>query len=731
MAETITKGGIATKDLKIDGIENRGIKNLADEETIVKAVQELVNERVKDQENLLEQHFDDLDYYDYMFRCGRNDTQKSAHKPMETPTDSKANVGASMFFRQIMQSAAKTYSLQHGRDRFFGYSPVMTNGVPYSDEDGKLQAEQLNTLAKWNLDQDHFDDRILAPIDMMIPRDGLALLAANWIRKKESRRFTVPGTIDEETGKQSDNTEMEIELLTENRASFSLISPQMTRLDPTIDSIQDQECFSVLNIIGIGDCVNYVQQGYWSEDAFRKLDDDARWDGTSGNARASETDANAGLSNEPSTDTGKFLHWRCWINLPISEEGALDEKTVVPQRYIAEFVGNSIDQAVCVRIERNDDPDDEIPVQVIWDYPDSPGRFFHISKGHILKNNYAVETTTINQMIDNVSLCLDPPTIEQKGAVQNTDRKFGRGKRWVVRGNINEAVKEWNIADRTQTSLGLLQYIKDDSKMAVHTDPSQMGEGLGARASATEASGVMRLSAAPSVMNSKYITNQLFTFVARKLASYWKAYSLPEQVVRITDTSAPIQDIKPSEIYADFDVKVDIVDEIVDDIVEEQKISQDLALITSNEMLAQKVDIDALLEEYFIRRYKKSFIANNADFDSREAARRELQIMLVNQQPVQAQQEQNHRVHLDIKRAERLRYRGVEDQYMPGIQYLDNNIDQHAQMMGGGATGSQQPQQPSPTDGQPLGGAGDMPAQAPGGGQPAGAGTPMQQAAGQ
>jgi len=730
MAKTITAGGIETKDLQIEGIEARtDVTNLAGEKEIADAVITYVCEQVTSQESLLEQYHEELIHYDYMFRCGRSATEKAANTPMKTADGPRSDVGASMFFRQIMQSSAKTFALQHGRDRFFKYTPVSTAGVPYSAEDGKVQAEQLNTLSKWSLDQDNFEDRVLTPIDMMIPRDGLALIAANWIRKNELRTYRIPGEPGE-NGEMGEPETITSELLTENRPSFSIVSLFSARFDPNIDTVQDQECFSVVDTIGMGGVITMVKNGYWDEESFKKLNAGHRWDGSSGTLFREEQAENADLTDEPSSDTGKFLLWRTWVNLPI-DGNDMDEKTIVPSRYICEFLGNSIDQAVCMRIERNDDPDDEVPVGVVHDYPDSPGRFFHISKGHVLKNNYAVETTAVNQMCDGASLVQDPPLIERKGAVLSTNRKFGRGKRIVVKGNVNEDIKEFQIQDRTQTSLALLEYTKSDSMMAIHTDPSQMGEGLGARASATEASGVMRLSAAPSVMNAKYITNQLFTFVARKTASYWKAFSVPEQIVRITDSDSPIQDIRPIEIYADFDVKIDVVDEIVDDIVEEQKLSQDLALFSKDQNLNQMVDMPSLLEEYFVRRYKKSFISNQIDYDAKQRATAENTQMMIGGEPVPVEQTQDHRAHLDIHRAERLRYRGLEgDERFQRIELLDRHMEQHEGYMGQGQP-QQQGAESQLTDGEPLGGAGDVPAAGPDGGVPAGVGQAIQEGAGQ
>lgn len=724
----VTVGGADTKDLKIDKVETRvEFENFADNKEISASVTTVVDEYIKSFEALLDPEFSELDHYDYMYRCGRNATEASSNDAMAKTEDPRSDVGASMFFRQVMQSAAKTYSLQHGRDSFFKYVPISTKGVVFSDEDGAMQASQMNTLSKWNLDQIGFDERVLMPLNISVARLGVGILMADWVREQKLITVTIPSAVDPETGAVAEKNEtIEINTLVKNHMDVKLLNVQSCRFDPSISAIQDQECFAVTNVIGLSDVVQMVKSGYWSEEQFLKLSQDTRWDGESGDSSKEATSDNFDIGAEANNKTGKFLMWRVWVNLPIAD-GKMDEKTIIPERYVCDFIGNTIDASVCMRIERNDDPDDEIPAEAVYDYPDVDGRFFHISKGHVLKNNYAVEVTAINQMIDGVSLAMNPPTIEKKGAIVKRPQKYSRNERFVVRNSVNEDIRELVITDKSQTSLMLLNYIRDDSKMAVHTDPAQMGEGLGARATATEASGVMKLSAAPSVMNAKYITKQTFGWLGRKMDSYWKAFSLPEQVVRITDSRNPIQDVKPDQLKAPMDVRVDVVDEIVNDIMEENKISQDLQLFSTNQELGAMVDMQALLEEYFIIRYKKDFSSDVVDYDARSTAESENNMMMINGVTVKPEQTQNHRVHLELHKAERLRYRGVEAQY-PSVQVLDNHIEAHTAMMGGGGQQVRQPEQIAPA---PAGGAGTIPAQGLGGGEPPTVGAVTQKAVAQ
>lgn len=671
----LTGGIVETKEMDIQQETREGAhENYASDKEISEAVKAFVDEKIKTRISQLEPYWDEMVHYDYMWRCGKSAAQRALNKKMAQIEETKSDVGATMFFRQVAQSAAKTYSLQASRDKYWEYVPVHNPGIPYSKEEGESQASQLNVLCQWSLDKDRFDTKLIQ-IDTLVPKYGILFVGVNWVRKQGRRTYTIPG------GEGQEAQTVEIDTIIENRPVITVYDPFSVIADPNIDSIQEQECLGVTGVISFAEALRMVQEGYWDLEAFQTLGPNQQWDGRAGRPKADDISLNTDITVLASDKTASLLKWDCWVMLPIGEDGSMDEKKNIPVRYRCTFLGNSIGDSVCVRIERNDDPDDEIPIEAIHDYPDDPGKLFHISKGSILKNNYAVEVTAVNQMVDGVTLALEPPMIERKGALLKFPG-WGRSKRVVVRDDPERDIKVMAIPDRTQTGLALLGYVKDDSKMAIHTDPSQMGEGLGSRASATEASGVMKMSAAPSVMNSKYITEQLFVFLAKKIKSYWQNFGMTEQVIQITDDEGPLQTIKPAEITGEFDVRVDVVDRMVDDIMGEQRLSQDIQMILGAPQLAEVVDIEELLKEYFIIRYGKSYVQPHMDADATAAARKENR-MIAAGEVIRPEDGQNHKVHLKEHRAERMRYRGVEEQF-PAVAILDQMIEGHMQMMEGG-----------------------------------------------
>ena len=69
-----------------------------------------------------------------------------------------------------------------------------------------------------------------------------------------------------------------------------------------------------------------------------------------------------------------------------------------------------------MRFERNPDPDDEIPLQVINVMPDCPNELYHTTTGEIIRSDYSVACTLKNMFIDNTAYRTDPPQVVVDGA---------------------------------------------------------------------------------------------------------------------------------------------------------------------------------------------------------------------------------------------------------------------------------------------------------------------------
>ena len=156
---------------------------------------------------------------------------------------------------------------------------------------------------------------------------------------------------------------------------------------------------------------------------------------------------------------------------------------------------------------------------------------------------------------------------------------------------------------------------------------------------------------------------------------------------------------------------MDIVDRVVNDILGEQKIAEDIAKFAQSPTTAGLIDFDGLLNEYFIIRYGKSFVKNYDDSDAIAMAHENIARIAAGDPALPPVDGQNTKAHLKVYRADRVRYRGVEDKFEMQVAALDKLIEQFALQDGGqGQPQAQAPEIPS-VAGAPdvaLGGGGNM-----------------------
>jgi hypothetical protein len=245
-------------------------------------------------------------------------------------------------------------------------------------------------------------------------------------------------------------------------------------------------------------------------------------------------------------------------------------------------------------------------------------------------------------------------------------------------GDIN-AIKEFSVRDTTQSTAGLLNLVESDSMRAAQLGPSQMDEFAGSRTSASEAIAVNRNSMQPQLMQVRYVLEQFLPWYGSKLRSYWQAFSYPEQVLRLTDEPKYTQ-VRPKDIYGEFDVEVNIVDEYEDSALELQKINNILMTVASSPMLIQSQTHQLNVGELIRRWLEKQRITGIGKIvmpamgvDASRVAKLENIAIVENGMYDRPQMGENHQIHLSEHTGERIRWNGIEDQN-PNVALLDQHI---------------------------------------------------------
>ena len=659
---------------------------------------------------------------DYMYKGAQNrsitkyEEQKGANLEdfPGNPSTEVAQSGSTLFHRQVRQLAAQGASVQFSRDVPFKYEPIINDDNPETYEKGESMAGQLNVLAKWTMKHDKFNKKSIEFWHQIFKLGNVPIIAEQVIKKgvRKVREPIVQPMQNPATGEITSQVvgynEFDQEFTVENHPSIRILPVETLYADMYIGNIQGQNCLVIPSLKNYSELLDGVRAGYYDSNnvislAGEEMVGKYRWDGVSGEPltrfKLANNEAIAGDSY-----TGQFLVWDVFMRSPI-QDGTWDVKTM-PEIWWGTFVGNQIVNSLCVRLEKSTDPDGEFPIEMIHCLPDDPDILYHVAPAQIIRSNYSVECTLKNQAIDNCTLVNRPPLKIIEGQTRGKNFEFTPGKIFMV--ESQQAIEEFAIRDTTQITTNFLNYIRDDTMSALATDKPFMGESFGARTSATEASNTYKNSVQPHMISIRYILEQYLGFYAKKLKSYWQAYSDPTQVVRITGEQ-PHSVIRPNEIYGEFDVEVDIVDEFEDDVVESQKINEAIRTFGQNPAFMQVIDAAELARAWF-KRYKFDYgkiVTGRVDKDAEVIARNE-NVTLMAGQYVRPQPNQNHNVHLSEHKGERLRYNGLEEQ-KPQVALLDQHIAetefmvQQQEAMAAQAQSQQQGQSGNQTAGQASG----------------------------
>lgn len=666
-----------------------GVKNLADNEDIAGPVTLSVSDyegRFQGQRDVYVNEDQGIwNQQDSAFRCCINDSSVQAQKSKganEPEVWERAKTATTQFYRQVRQKAANGYAVQSSKDMPFKYSPL------YSDEDespdvAEKRADTLNKLAKWSMKMDGFD---LKSIDFwtMLGKYGNIPVLMEWVQRMGKKKVRVPVFGDDGVTIESYDIQ-EFETAVENRPVMTLQPIESVMLDATIGDVQRQECVIISSVVSMTDIVDGIRTGLYREDLLEDLGRAQQWDGYSGGFdNEDEKKDNRGFDDRPShLASGQYLKREVFVNLPIDEKKeTYDPLKNIPVRYRVTMFGNTPTNSALARVERNQEPDDKIPMAMIHANPDDQDLIYHISDYEVIQSNIATETTLIRQVIDNNTLVNHPPTKEVRGEVDGNGVEYGPNARYIV--DNQNSIAEMGVRDVSQPTLQILEYMKDDSNKANSLDPNMIGESFGARTSASEASTIAGNSRRPNLVNIEYILQQFLGFVAERYKVLWEAYGRRDQVVQITDEDDKIVFIRPTDISGEYDIVVDIMDDIKDKTVESQKYINYVQTVGSVPQLAQTTDWKGLHEDLAEKILGTSkYVVPNNEGDAKASAMQNVALMLNNGQEPQLDGTMNLKKHLEIYQQERMRWQGFEDQN-PNVAVLDRVIQSLQQMVNSG-----------------------------------------------
>jgi hypothetical protein len=366
---------------------------------------------------------------------------------------------------------------------------------------------------------------------------------------------------------------------------------------------------------------------------------------------------------------GTFPIYHIWARLPVEEpdeqivsgrrDATLwDAKKNVPNLFHMVVAGDLPSNAntACLLFERNRLPIDEIPLRHIHSHRDNKGL---LHDGYTQRSGclYETECTLWNMGIDNIHLGIKRPFIAEFGQLISTDLNFDDGNKiiYVKPYSSSTALKQLDISDMTGTIGPFMARVEEQWDLVFNTQDNVRGEALGARATATEAQGVLTQAMKPALMKARYFGNQLFPWMLRWDAKLWEYFGDPETELQVTHKGLT-RTVKPAEVGAgDFDVRVTAIDQFESDVMsraEEDQFIQTIWPIFAP--LAGKPGQLTYLQRILKRRkYDISgLFQNNVDGDARIVAESESLAILQNGVEDYPNPDENHAVHLEVHEAE-------------------------------------------------------------------------------
>ena len=651
-----------------------------DEEGVVKQIRQLAAKKLREYESQRNPYDGETDGIwcnaDYMWRCGTNDSVRTSKQS----SDTLADTGWGGYFRQVRTIASQIIKVMFSKEDPARYNPLMSTGTFMDTEEAQKQSDQYTNLFRYTRIQDEFKTKAIELLYMLCKYGNFPVMM-NWKNRKGMRNIKTP--VRDAEGNVTGAKFEEKEFIIENRPSLEWWCIESVYADVNIGNMQDQQCVLINTHDDPGEIFSMARSGdIMNAD---KIEKKHLYIGDTKSDLPESRMKNEGIDDIDLTGTGLVNRWDVWIKAPIGGEGdkkEWDETKYAPEWYWCIFAGD-IESGPCLLVRETPDPDKEFPGEMIHLIPDDNEKLYHLSLSQIIASNYDEAVTKKNQAIDYGTLINRRPMIGIRGEVFGRDLKYEANKiLWVEK---SDSLSLAPIAPALQDTITVLTYIDEDSNKTVGTDKPIMGESLGGRTSATEAQNVYDMASAPIMVLVRYVLDQLIGFYARKSKSYWDMYAAPNQILEITGSDDPMQ-IKPQELYGDFEIKVDLVDEYIDDAMAQKNLNYLMQILPALPNAQQDINWQevekVLFEKYRLTKSPAKFFTTTTNIDAERVAHAENQAITIGQVRDEPQEGENHETHLRIHKSYRQQYHGLEDQYPPGyFNIIDNHIAATEQMM--------------------------------------------------
>lgn len=404
---------------------------------------------------------------------------------------------------------------------------------------------------------------------------------------------------------------------------------------------------------------------------------------TPGSANAGGQSAAMLLRPENSVE----LKWTYYPMLPLDDQSGdwltygeghpMAGKPVPMKRYIVTAYGaNCVGKQTLLRVQRNFYPRDQVPIYGSAHMPDLDSGLYTPSLGFLLWNHYRQLVTCMQQYISNKDWINNPPAwVNVSSPAANED--FNKpGAKIKVLGQHDFGWKQ--PYDATGSTAAVMQLLREAAKQTSKSTDALMGQAMGSRTSATEASNAFQASMSAVTTPINLLNHDMMGGYAQRMWDYAAAWMPPEILKTLTGMmglSVTSQDLllRPA-------VQTDSGSTYIESIVRQQNIQYVLQTGVNDPTLNRAAFWKMLLREMKFPNAEE--LVNDGGFEREVQIATEQAIQCFLGQPVPISPDQNHSIAIQVKT------RFLEDrssEYM--TKYIQNapllfvQIQQHQQIL--------------------------------------------------
>ena len=616
---------------------------------------------------------DDLKNSDAMFRMALNQSKQN-----ENNTRNEVDTVPDAFFRALRAiNANETQALFSGGELGVAYTPNST--LKGDQRDHAMQvSEDQKTLLEYSFE---IDDRVSKLTDSWwyMNKNANALFGMEWTQREVKTREREPTDRDEE-GKPTKYV-WKTTTRTEAHPTLTMYPIDRVWLDATIDDIQQQQCILIRHYPVLSELVGLQKAGKYINVA--KIGSKQLYSTEEPGQTQQDYEDNAETGQSRDEETGQFDGWHVPMYAPINDQGEWDDD-MYPRRILATFIGpiESTD-SVCVSLTKNGyDPEDNGEIPYFWgsSHYDDKGAY-SMGYVHLLKPAYDEYKTTLDQWFDNKNLVNNAPWITERGAMHTQDKTFGPRRLLEMQMGMIEKLKRVAVPSNTGDMQNFIAYLEARIKETAGTTAPFLGEAMGSRTSASEATNALEQAMKPAMEKLRRMARVL-EWIGVWDMRMWRMFSPADQMFSLVQ-KGKVKEIKPANLWGPLRVKITAIDDFEKNSVgraEQNQFMRD-TLPMAKDVLSKKEFRNTLKWIYRQRDFPVDELwVGNDDMDARHIARSEDNgfFNLIEDLPKEGE---NHEVHLDEHGQDLRLYKMNSDADPEVVRLFDVHMEVHNQML--------------------------------------------------